>query len=69
MATAPAAIAGLDEAQAVGLAAGNRHEQVAALDRAAVRGHAADVEIGIAWLDFRVGRQNLAKLHGGSLRA
>jgi hypothetical protein len=37
-----------DEAQAIGLAAGNSHEQVAAFDGAAVRGHAADVEIGMA---------------------
>ena len=66
MAAAPAAIAAPTKAQAVGLAAGNGDEHVAGFDGAAVRGHAADVEIGVARVEFRVRRQNLAKLHGGS---
>ena len=69
IATAPAASAAFDEAQAVGLAAGDRDEDVAAFDRAAVRRHPADVEIGIACLDVDVGGQNFAQLHGGSLCA
>ena len=60
---------GLDETQPVGFAAFNRHENVAGFDRAAVGRHAADIESGMAGLDFGVGGQNLAKLHGGSLQS
>ena len=56
-----------DEFEPVGLAAFDRHENVARLDRARVGRHSADVEIGNGRLDFGVGRKNVAKLHGGSL--
>ena len=60
---------GLDETQAVGLAAGYGDEDVAAFDHPAVRRHAADFEIGVARVDFCIWGQNLAKLHGGSVDA
>ncbi len=56
-----------NEVKAVGLAAGNRHENIAALDRAAVGRHAGDLKIGIAGSDVAAGRQNVAKSHGGPL--
>ncbi len=60
-----------DEARAVGFVAGNGDEHVAALDGTAVRRHPANVEIGMAWIEVRIRRQNLAKLHlkllGGSV--
>ena len=55
---------GIDKTQAVGFAAGNGDENIAGFDRAAVRRHRADLEIGMASVEFRVRRQNLAKLHG-----
>ena len=57
----------VDKAQAVGLAAGNGDEQIAAFDSPAVSGHAADLKLGMARVRFRVRRQYLAKLHGGSV--
>ena len=57
---------GGDEFVAVGLVAGDRNKKVAGPDCARVGRNAADVEIGMAGVKFRVGRQNLAKLHGGS---
>ena len=55
-----------DEFQAVGFAAFDCDEDVARLDRARIRRHAAHVEIGAAGLDDGIWRQNCAKLHGGS---
>src|SRR5271167_797160 len=56
---------GIDEAQAVRLAASNGDEHVAAFDRTAVRRHPAGLKAGKARVEFRVRRQNLAKLHDG----
>jgi hypothetical protein len=53
--------------ETVGLAAGNRNEHVTALDRAAVRRHAADLDRAGTSLDLSVGGQNIGKLHAGSL--
>jgi hypothetical protein len=55
-----------DEFKTVGLTASNRHEHVAALDRAAVRRHASDLDRAGASLDLGVGGQNVGKLHQGS---
>ena len=52
------------ELQAIGFAAGDGDEGVAGFDRAAVRGHPTDVEIGKVRVEFRIRRQNFAKLHG-----
>ena len=52
------------ELQAIGFATGDRDEGVAGFHRAAVRSHPADVEIGKVRVEFRVRRQNFAKLHG-----
>ncbi len=51
---------GADELQPVGLATRDGNEHVAGLDRAAVGGHAADIEIGGAMLALGVGRQDIA---------
>ena len=53
-----------DELQAIGFAAGDGDEGVAGFDRAAVRRHPTDVETGKVRVEFRIRRQNFAKLHG-----
>ena len=50
----------------VRLAAGNRHEHVAAFDRAAVRRQTANLERGGPGLDLGISGQNVGKLHQGS---
>ncbi len=47
-----------DEIEAVGLAAFDGHENIAAFDRARVGRHAVHVEIGGGRLDFSVGRMS-----------
>ena len=59
-ATGAGADRGSDELHPVGLATRDGNEHVAGLDRAAVGGHAADIEIGGAMLALGVGRQDLA---------
>jgi hypothetical protein len=53
----------IDETRAVSLAAGDGDERIAALDRAAIRGHSAHVEVGMTRIEFCVSGRYLAKLH------
>ena len=63
IATAPAATALLHEAQAVGLGARHRHEQVAGFDLAAVGRDAAHVEIGEPRVADGIVGEKLGELH------